>query len=65
MNPSHEREQALFILATAKPVEERAAFLERECGQDKVLRARLEALLSAHEQPEPLLDNTPRTGNEN
>ncbi len=34
MNPSHEREQALFILAATKPAEERAAFLDRECGGD-------------------------------
>jgi len=55
-NPSHEREQALFILASAKPADERAAFLDRECGEDKALRARLEALLAAHEQTEPILD---------
>jgi serine/threonine protein kinase len=56
MNSSHEREQALLILAAAKPVPERAAFLERECGGDKVLRERLEALLAAHELPEPIID---------
>jgi hypothetical protein len=56
MNPSHEREQALFILAAAKPGAERAAFLERECGGDNVLRARLDALLAAHELPEPIMD---------
>jgi eukaryotic-like serine/threonine-protein kinase len=56
MDPSYEREEALFILAAAKPVAERAAFLERECGGDKVLRARLDALLAAHELPEPIMD---------
>jgi len=56
MSPSYEREQALFILAAAKPVAERAAFLDRECGGDKALRARLEALLVAHDQPEPIMD---------
>src|SRR5580693_3029203 len=56
MNPLDEREQALFFLAAAKPVAERAAFLERECGQDKALRTRLEALLAAHERPDPVLD---------
>src|SRR5689334_21881723 len=56
MNPAYEREQALFVLAAAKPAAERAAFLDRECGADKVLRARLEALLAAHEQPEPVMD---------
>ena len=56
MSPSYEREQALFILAAAKPVAERAAFLERECGGDAALCARLAALLAAHEQPEPIMD---------
>jgi serine/threonine protein kinase/DNA/RNA endonuclease YhcR with UshA esterase domain len=60
MSPSHEREQALFTLASAKPVAERAAFLDRECGEDKALRARLEALLAAHEQSEPILDDSDR-----
>jgi len=49
MNPSHE--EALFTLALAKPVAERAAFLDRECGSDAALRQRLEALLVAHESP--------------
>jgi hypothetical protein len=56
LNPSYEREQALFILAAAKPLAERVAFLDRECGADKVLRTRLEALLAAHERPEPVMD---------
>jgi hypothetical protein len=53
MNPN--REELLFQLALTKPVAERAAWLDRECGGDKDLRARLEALLAAHEQPETLL----------
>ena len=53
MNPS--REEALFALALTKPVAERASWLGRECGDDKALRSRLEALLAAHEQPETLL----------
>jgi WD40 repeat protein/tRNA A-37 threonylcarbamoyl transferase component Bud32 len=56
MSPAHEREQALFILAAAKPVGERAVFLDRECAGDADLRARLGALLAAHEQPDPVLD---------
>src|SRR5262245_51487693 len=60
MSPSHEREQALFILAATKAVAERAAFLDRECGEDKALRARLEALLAAHEESEPILDGSDR-----
>lgn len=53
MNPT--REEALFALALAKPSAERTVFLDRECGDDKALRARLEALLAAHEQPDNLL----------
>jgi WD40 repeat protein/tRNA A-37 threonylcarbamoyl transferase component Bud32 len=55
LNPSHEREQALFTLAAAKSVADRAAFLDRECGDDKALRARLDALLAAHEENERIL----------
>jgi hypothetical protein len=53
MPPSNE--EALFALALAKPASERAAWLDRECGDDKALRARLDALLAAHEKPETLL----------
>ncbi len=53
MNSSPE--DALFALALAKPPEKRAAFLEVMCNGDAALRARLEALLAAHEQPETLL----------
>jgi len=34
MPSSHEREQAIFTLAVAKPAAERAAFLDRECAAD-------------------------------
>ena len=50
-----DREELLFGLALTKLAAERALFLDRECGKDKDLRARLEALLAAHEQPETLL----------
>jgi WD40 repeat protein/serine/threonine protein kinase len=53
MTPS--REEALFALALEKPVEKRPAFLEAMCEGDPALRARLEALLSAHEQSEGVL----------
>ena len=52
MNPS--REEALFVLALEKPAEKRAAFLDAECEGDPALRQRLEALLTAHEEPESL-----------
>src|SRR5438876_1236528 len=47
-------EEALFILALSKPGAERTAWLDLECVGDPVLRARLEALLAAHEQPDGL-----------
>ncbi len=54
MNPS--REELLFLLASSKTAAERAAFLDRECADDPSLRARLEALLAAHQQPDSALD---------
>jgi hypothetical protein len=51
----NRHEELLFQLALMKPVAERPAFLERECGADQVLRERLEALLAAHESPEDSL----------
>ncbi len=59
MNPN--REELLFQLALTKPATERSLFLERECGDDEALRARLEALLAAHEQPETLLTTQAET----
>ena len=53
------REQALFSLALTEPAAERAAWLDRECAGDSALRARLDALLAAHEQPENLLATQP------
>jgi hypothetical protein len=53
MNSS--REELLFGLALTKPAAERAAWLDRECGDDTTLRGRLEVLLVAHEQPDSLM----------
>ena len=55
MPSSQDHEAALFALAVRKPVSERESFLQAVCGSDKPLRQRLDALLSAHEQPETLL----------
>jgi eukaryotic-like serine/threonine-protein kinase len=49
MNSSPE--EALFQLALAKPADKRVALLDAMCECDSALRARLEALLAAHEQP--------------
>jgi len=61
VNPN--REELLFRLALLKRADKRAAFLDRECGDDKAMCARVQALLSAHEQPEgPLADTAPAAG---
>ncbi len=49
------KEEALFALALTKPATERAAWLDAECEGDSALRARLDALLAADEQPESVL----------
>src|SRR6516165_7262034 len=41
---------------------ERAAFLDRACGQDPALRAEVEALLGAHERAGGLLDLPDKPG---
>ena len=53
MNPN--REELLVQLALSKPAGKRAAWLDAECDGDAALRARLEALLAAHGQPDTLL----------
>jgi tRNA A-37 threonylcarbamoyl transferase component Bud32 len=42
-------ERSLFLEAIAKSPEDRAAFLDRECGTDAELRKRVEEMLRAHE----------------
>ncbi|HSA00229.1 MAG TPA: serine/threonine-protein kinase, partial [Candidatus Paceibacterota bacterium] len=54
-HPAPTREEALFALALTKPPADRAAFLDRECAGDAVLRQRLDALLAAHDQPDGVL----------
>jgi len=51
-----QREAALFAAALERPPAERAAFLDGACHGDPALRARLDALLAAHEHPAALLD---------
>jgi tRNA A-37 threonylcarbamoyl transferase component Bud32/tetratricopeptide (TPR) repeat protein len=52
MNPN--REELLFELALEKPADKRAAFLDAMCEGDAALRARLDALLAAHDEPDAL-----------
>ena len=49
MPESPEREEALLRIAIGLSAKERLAFLEATCTGDVALRARLEALLAAHE----------------
>ncbi len=48
------RAKDLFLEASDLFPEERAAYLDRECGGDAELRARVEALLAAHDGAAPL-----------
>ena len=53
--PERAREFFLDAVQIGSP-EGRSAFLDRSCGEDVELRARVEALIAAHERPESLLD---------
>ena len=53
------REEVLFAAALALPPAERSTYLERTCGADHALRARLEALLAAHASPDEMLTPNP------
>ena len=55
MNPSSEREEALFAEALDRPAAERGAFLDQACSDDSALRTRLTALLAAHDAPGSVL----------
>jgi serine/threonine protein kinase len=58
--PTADREEALFAAVLEKPTRaERAAYLEGACGDDHALRARIEALLAAHESSGGVLDAPP------
>lgn len=52
-------EEELFEAAIDRPGDQRQAFLRQACGSDGALRARVEALLAAHEQPDSLFQQPP------
>ena len=56
------RDDDIFADALELPASERAAFLDRACGDDVVLRTRIEALLLGHEAAQDFLERpaTPR-----
>ena len=49
--------QAVFLAAVERPVPDRAALLDRECGANVELRQRVEALLQAHDKPGSFLES--------
>jgi serine/threonine-protein kinase len=53
----YDRLIAVFDGACARPVEERAAFLDEACAGDSTLRSDVEKLLLANEQSEGLLES--------
>src|SRR6185369_13515190 len=59
MTASRHTEKTIFLDAAeiASPAE-RAAFLDRSCGDDPQLRAAVEALLLSHQQSQGVLDDT-------
>lgn len=54
---STRSEEELFAATIQKPPQERSAYLDQACGGDALLRAEVESLVAAHEQPDSLLDN--------
>ena len=57
MKQADETEKLLFLEALQRPLGlEREAFLARACAGNEALRRRLEALLQAHESPDPFLE---------
>jgi serine/threonine protein kinase/tetratricopeptide (TPR) repeat protein len=57
-----KREQAVFLAAVGlEAAADRPALLDRECGNDPDLRARVEALLRAHDAPDSLPEPDPPT----
>src|SRR6476619_7194320 len=59
MSAPRHTEKTIFLDAAeiASPTE-RAAFLERSCGDDQQLRAAVEALLLSHQRSQGVLDAT-------
>lgn len=54
-SPSWERVEFLFSAAQALPVQEREAWLARECGDDRALAAEVRSLLAMESVPDGLL----------
>ncbi|HEY9233190.1 MAG TPA: protein kinase, partial [Blastocatellia bacterium] len=50
--------QDIFLAALDRDADERAAFLDQACADDRDLRHEVESLISLHESSDPLLDRT-------
>jgi hypothetical protein len=59
MNDEARREVAVFTEAIKVPFQNRAAFLDKACGDDEDLRRRVEALLRAHDRVGNFLEEPP------
>lgn len=55
--PDWQRVKDTFALALKQPRERRPDFLSAACADDPALRAEVESLLEAHDEPESLLEN--------
>lgn len=53
------RLRALFDAAVEMSAEDRDALLERHCGADPQLVAKLRRMLAANDHPDALIDNSP------
>jgi serine/threonine protein kinase len=49
--------KSIFLAASEKPLAERVAFLDEATNDDSTLRARIEALLKAHDNPDSFLND--------
>ncbi|HTA29467.1 MAG TPA: tetratricopeptide repeat protein [Candidatus Cybelea sp.] len=60
MKDSPDRDVAVFTEALQLPAGERAAYLDRACGDDRILRRKVEALLKANTQIGDFLEHSPQ-----
>ena len=60
MNDEPNRDLEVFAGAVKLPVEEQAAYLARQCGDDHLLRARVEALLRADSEAGDFMEQSPK-----
>ncbi len=59
MNGSSDRDVEILAEALGLPPSERTAYLDRTCGEDVMLRRKVEALLQAHERAGDFLREPP------